>query len=113
MEILVENINVCEEIIKEMRLQEVDEKIINLIVNSDQYRTAIDKSQSIQRTLMITVLFRLLLQLKTYLPSELRIQLTIDNDINDWLTSIKIAIIPFIKLNSTKILEQLDSKDTL
>lgn len=107
----MENLNFCEELLNEFKRQEIDERIINIFINSDQYRNALDKSSSIQRSLLTSILFRILLMLKVRLPAELRLQLTIDTDNNDWLVTMKNSIIPFIKLNCLNLINELNERN--
>ena len=102
MEVLVRELNLCEELIKEMVKLEFSEVSINWMRSQSGYAEAWNKEERIQKSLLTMTLFNLLMQSESVVPSQIRLALNIASDVVAWLDDIKLAVLPFMKANEEK-----------
>lgn len=95
--------NVCEELVNEMKKLGCSENTINSIKNNDIFKEAYDKHYGLQRVMITTLLFKILMSGDFKVPANIRLLLNSANDTISWLDDIKLAIIPFIKENEDKL----------
>lgn len=99
-------VNYADEILAEMKTQEVDPVVINFLKNNSRFQESYHKPPAVQRVMVVSAVYRLMLKLKVFLPKEVRLALNTDMDDRDWIMSMKLAIIPFIKVNSLTFIEE-------
>lgn len=97
------NINLCQEVINEFKRLGLSENKIDIIKNNPIFIEAYDKHYTLQRTMLTTLLFKILLSASFNVPSDIRLALNIGNDVNSWLDDIKLVVIPFIIENNEKM----------
>lgn len=95
----MENINLCEEVIKEAQRLGIKQAGLDAIKSNETFIQTYDKNAGFQRSMLTTMLFRLLLSANFQPPAQIRIALNSANDNNSWLDDIKIVILPFVKAN--------------
>lgn len=93
------NLNICQEILNEVKRLGLDESKISIIQNNPIFIDAFDKHYGLQRTMLTTLLFKILLSGNFNVPGNIRLALNSANDILSWLDDIKLTILPFIKEN--------------
>ena len=92
-------LNLCDEILSEARkLQLKDSGILSIQQNS-MFIDAYDKHINFQRTILTTLLFKILMSASFQPPAPIRMALNSANDNLSWLDDVKITIIPFIVAN--------------
>lgn len=96
---ILEEVNLCDEIIKEAKRINLSESCIKVIETNEIYRNVYNKSPIVQRKLLTVLLFKILMSAKFIPPAEIRLSLNSANDLISWLTDIKLTILPFIKAN--------------
>lgn len=97
------NFNVCDEILDELYRLGMDGTVIDKIKGHQVFIDAYDKHYKVQRTMLTTLFFKILMSGSVPPPAEIRLALNSGNDIISWLSDIKLVIIPFIKENLDKL----------
>lgn len=95
----MENVNLCEEVVKEAERLGLKQAGLEAIRTNPTFVQAYDKNTGFQRSMLTTMLFRMLLSGNFQPPAQIRIALNSANDNNSWLDDIKIVILPFVKAN--------------
>lgn len=95
----MENLNLCEEVLKEAQRLCLKQTGLNAIQSNPTFIEAFDKNIGFQRSMLTTMLFKILVSANFQPPAQIRIALNSANDTNSWLDDIKIVILPFIKAN--------------
>lgn len=95
----MKDINFCEEIIKEAQKLGLKQTGLDAIKSNPLFIEAFDKNMGFQRSMLTTMLFRILISSNFQPPAQIRIALNSANDNYSWLDDIKIVIIPFIVQN--------------
>lgn len=95
-------VNLCEEILKEMKSLEFPEEFIGKFKSNELFIDAYSKHYGLQRTILTSLFFRILMSGNFMPPSEVRLALNSANDVVGWLGDIKVVILPFIKENLEK-----------
>lgn len=94
-----QDVNLTAEVIRLFKQQEVSESIIYAITSHNQFTYAQDKPPQVQRALITSILFRLILSLNVPVPKEIRLSLNVATNTLGWLSDLNLVIVPFIKLN--------------
>lgn len=102
------NLNLCTEIVVAMRLINIDERIINSLSNTMQFIHAMDKQPTMQRVLITSSIYRLLISIPN-VPSEIRLSLNIAPTVYGWMDDMKLVILPFIKANEVLYVQSCQS----
>lgn len=92
-------INLCDELVKEMRKLQFNEASIEVIKSDGKFIEAYDKQPIIQKTILTMLLYNVLMNSNTIVPSQIRIALNASNDVIGWLDDIKLVILGFLKVN--------------
>jgi len=92
-------VNLCKEIKEEMEKLNIKKEIIDFIKNNHLFIQNYSSPINVQKIIMITLLFKLLMCFKYPISSEIRLALNASSDSMEWLKDIKIGILPFIKEN--------------
>lgn len=95
----MENLNLCEEVIKEAQRLCLKQSGLDAIKTNQTFIEAYDKNIGFQRSMLTTVLFKILVSANFQPPAQIRIALNSASDSNSWLDDIKIVILPFIVAN--------------
>ncbi len=95
----MDNVNLCEEILKEAQRLGLKQSGLEAIQTNQTFIDAYNQGMAFQRAAMTTLLFRILLSGSFQPPAQIRIALNSANDHISWLDDIKITIIPFIIQN--------------
>ena len=95
--------NVCEDVLKEMRNLGFPPEFVSRFKNHELFRDAYEKHYLLQRTILTSLLFKILMSGTQPPPAEIRLALNSANDIISWLSDIKLVILPFIKENLDKL----------
>jgi len=95
----MDNINFCSEVLKEAQRLGLNEAGLDVIRTNPLFVQAFDKNAGFQRSMLTTMLFRILLSSTFQPPAQVRIALNSANDNNSWLDDIKLVIIPFLVAN--------------
>ena len=97
------DINLCNELIAEMKKLDFNDISINRISNDIRFIDAIDKPTVLQKTILTMVLFGILVDnmKDTIIPSNIRVALNIAPSIEGWFEDIKLVILPFLKVNES------------
>ena len=91
--------NLCTILVDLLRSYQISENLIEKIKFSDQFIYSMDKPSPVQKSLLSSILFKLLMSGPTPAPREIRIALTISTDTLGWIDDLKLTILPFIKAN--------------
>ena len=97
-----QNLDLCEELNKQLRLLEFKPESIQRIHQLSHYQTAVGQVPLNQKTYLTLALANVLMDGPSVVPSEIRLGLNMAVDVNDWLDDIKIIVLPFIKANEDK-----------
>jgi len=96
-------LDLCKEILKEMTKLEFKESSIRQIQYSSYFIEAVNKEAPMQRALITTVFFRLMVDRgDKYIPKEIKLGLNMANDVLGWLEDMKLVVLPFLKLNEER-----------
>ena len=95
----MDNVNLCEEILKEAQRLGLKQSGLETIQTNQTFIDAYNQGMAFQRAAMTTLLFRILLSGSFQPPAQIRIALNSASDSNSWLDDIKIVILPFIVAN--------------
>lgn len=95
----MENLNLCEEVIKEAQRLCLKQSGLDAIKTNQTFIEAYDKNIGFQRSMLTTVLFKILVSANFQPPAQIRIALNSASDSYSWLDDIKIVILPFIVAN--------------
>lgn len=95
----MENVNLCEEVLKEAQKLGIKQLGIETIKSNPTFVQAYDKNSGFQRSMLTTMMFRLLMSSTFQPPAQIRIALNSAIDNSSWLDDIKIVILPFVKAN--------------
>lgn len=97
------HVNACEEVLKEMQRLLFPASFIQKFKTHEMFIDAYNKHYGLQRTILTSLFFKILMSGKQVPPSDIRLALNSANDILSWLSDIKIVILPFIKENLDKL----------
>lgn len=95
----MENLNLCEEVLKEAQRLCIKQAGLESIKTNQTFIDAYDKNIGFQRSMLTTMLFKILVSGSFQPPAQIRIALNSANDSNSWLDDVKIVILPFIVAN--------------
>jgi len=95
-------VNLCEEILKEMLNLEFSTKAIQVIKDEISNKNIISLNPSVQKVLLTTIFFKVLVNGDFVPPAEIRLALNSGGSYVDWLQDFKLAILPFLKENEDK-----------
>ena len=109
MDVLVQELNLCEELIKEMMKLEFSEESIAYVRSQSGYTEAWNKDERTQKTMLTLTLFNILMQGESIVPSQIRLALNIASDVVAWLDDIKLVILPWLKANEEKFFPVMTS----
>lgn len=93
------NINFCQITIDEMTRLKFKESSIDRIKNNKYFISAYNKNYLLQRTVLSTIFFRILMYANVKVPVQIRLALNIASDSMEWLDDLKLVILPFLKEN--------------
>ena len=93
------NLNLCQEVLTEAKKLEIKESGIQAIQNNKIFIDAYNHHYGLQRTMLTTLLFKILMSASFDVPPQIRIALNSAGDTLSWLDDIKLVILPFIKVN--------------
>lgn len=93
------DINLCFEILNEVKKLEIKESGIQTIQNNKIFIEAYNQHYGLQRTMLTTLFFKILMSASFNVPPQIRIALNSANTTLSWLEDIKLVILPFIAVN--------------
>ena len=93
------DINVCEEILRDMRNLEFNESSIELIKRDPRFIEAYSKENVLQKTMLTMVFYNVLMNGNSVVPSQIRLGLNIATSVEGWLEDMKLVVLPFLKVN--------------
>lgn len=99
----MDNVNLCEEILKEARRLGLKQSGLEAIQTNQTFIDSYDQGMAFQRAAMTTLLFRVLLAGSFQPPAQIRIALNSANDSISWLDDVKIVILPFVVENQDSL----------
>ena len=92
-------IDLCQTLIAEMQRLEFRGQSIAQVQSSAHYQTSLAQQPLVQKTYLTLTLANLLNSGTDVVPSEIRLGLNMAGNITDWLTDIKLIVLPFLKAN--------------
>lgn len=101
-------VNLCTEIIDEMRRLGFEETSIQRVTSNERFQSAFDKDPILQRTMLTMVFYNVLIAPNKTLPINIRLALNVATDVNGWLEDMKLSILPFIKINESDFFPKLN-----
>lgn len=93
------NLNLCEEVILEMKKLGFEQNYIDFISNSSNFKQSYNENVKIQRSMLTILFYRILISGNIIAPDNIRVALNIATDINSWLDDIKLVILPWLYTN--------------
>jgi hypothetical protein len=100
----MQQLDLCEEIVKEMRKLEFSSDFIETFKLSSYFIDATNKPAPVQRTILSLYFYKCIIYSGIYAPPSVRMALTIGNDTHQWLIDIKLVILPVLKQNEELML---------
>ena len=97
----MQEVNLCNELTKYMSDLNYSESQIALVTNHPRFIQAVDKPSPVQRSILTTLFYNILISTNSVVPSEVRYALNCGTDLVSWLDDYKTTILPFIKQNET------------
>lgn len=91
--------DLCQSVTTEMQRLEFRPESIDRVQTNPHYRTACEQAPMIQKTYLTLALSGVLNSGKDVVPSEIRLGLNMAGNVADWLTDIKLIVLPFLKVN--------------
>lgn len=95
----VADLNLCEELLGEMRRLEFSSSSIDFIKGKQMFVDSYNKESMMQRNLLSVVLYKTMMYSNIMVPKEIRLALNMANDNIGWLDDIKLVILPYLKAN--------------
>lgn len=96
--LIEENINLVEEIIKEMQKLEFSPSSIEYFKKSEVYMYYYDQVESVQRVALSLYFYRMLIYSNIKLPNEVRMAINSSQDALQWLDDFRLVILPYLKI---------------
>lgn len=96
---VVEDLNLCKELVGEMRKLEFRESSVLKITGNERYVNAFDKEPVMQRMMLTMLFYNVLISTDKTVPTPIRMSLNVATDVTGWLEDMKLSILPFLKLN--------------
>lgn len=97
-----EEINLCDEVLEHMNKLEFNYNSVLDIQENPKFVSAYSQPPQVQRVMLISILYEILLRGDAIVPSEIRTSLNLSTCFLNWLDDIKLVILPFMKLNEDK-----------
>ena len=95
----MQDLNLCDILLQEMRKLEFRESSVISIQNNAQVVMAQTEPSGVQRT-MLTMLINRIFTLGPFIvPAEIRLSLSMSTDSLGWSDDLKLVILPFLKAN--------------
>lgn len=92
-------IDLCQALTVEMQRMEFRPENIDRMHAINHYQTSCGQQPVIQKTYLTLALSNVLNSGTDVVPSEIRLGLNMAGNVADWLTDIKLIVLPFIKVN--------------
>jgi hypothetical protein len=96
--IIENNLNLVEEIVKEMQKLEFNPSSIEYFKNSEVYRFYYDQVENVQRVALSLYFYRMLVYSDVKLPNEVRMAINSSQDALQWLDDFRLVILPYLKI---------------
>ena len=94
-----QDLNLCNEVVKELIKIGVNETFINNFKTTELFISAYDKSPHVQKTILTMLFYKLIMYSNLKVDKNIRIALADKTEINSWLDDVKLVLIPFIRFN--------------
>lgn len=98
----LENIDLCQSLLAEMRNLDFKPSALVAVENSHYFARANGQDPTIQRPYLVLLLNSIFLQGPEVVPSNIRLALNVAHDHQGWLVDLKIVLLPFLKANQDK-----------
>jgi len=105
--ILDEQLNICNELLNNLKQYEFTTEEINRITSNELYIEALNKDTEKQYSLICLMLYRYMVYSGVVVPPSIKFALQSNGKMLVWLDSLKLVIIPFMKKNN---ILSIDSK---
>ena len=96
-------INLSQAVVEEMQRLEFCPNNVGKFQTGGHYQTAQGQEPMVQKTYLTLALASVLNSGQDVVPSEIRLGLNMAHTVADWLTDIKLIVLPFIKANEEKL----------
>ena len=100
---VIENLDLCNVIVQQMQQLQFSAAAITKVQSCRHYQTAMGQPESVQKTYLTLTLAGILNSGNQVVPAEIRLGLNMSPLVSDWLTDIKLIVLPFIKANEDKL----------
>ena len=91
-------INLANEIIESMKKMGFKESSVGVMLSNEEFLNCVDRQPSIQRAVLIHLFYVLMLRVGGT-PTDIRVALNIATDSVEWLTDIKLVVLPYLLEN--------------
>lgn len=98
----VENIDLCQSLLAEMRSLEFKPSAFTAVENNHYFVKATGQDPTIQRPYLVLLLNSIFIQGPEVVPSNIRFALNVAHDHKGWLVDLKLVLLPFLKANQDK-----------
>ena len=98
MMIIENNLNLVEEIVKEMQKLEFNPSSIEHFKNSEVYKFYYNQVENVQRVALSLYFYRMLVYSDVKLPNEVRMAINSSQDALQWLDDFRLVILPYLKI---------------
>lgn len=88
-------------LLEEMRKLEFSEASIAAISNTTYFKDAVGKQPQFQRTLLSYVINEIFVNGPYIVPNNIRLSLCMPGDSIEWVTELKLVLLPFLKSNES------------
>lgn len=92
-------IDLCQALSTEMQRLEFLPASIERLQSAAHFKTAFAQPAMVQKTYLTLVLASILNSGEDVVPSQIRLGLNMGTNVLDWLTDIKLIVLPFMKAN--------------
>lgn len=103
MEEILENLNLCDELVKEMHKQNMSDESIAKVTEHRIFKDVYQTPPLHQRIYLTTLLYKILISNRTTPPQEIRVYLNSATSVLSWLEDIKLVVLPFIAASETEM----------
>lgn len=93
------SVDLCHALNAEMQRLEFTPETIAKVHTNPHYQHACDQQPMVQKTYLTLTLSSVLNSGDDVVPSEIRLGLNMGTNVLDWLTDIKLIVLPFLKAN--------------
>ena len=99
----VEQLDLNAEIVKEMKSLQFSQSSIDKFCAHRHYVTSLGQQPMVQKTYLTLALAHFLNSASFIAPSEIRLGLSMGTNPLDWLTDVKVIVLPFLKANEDQL----------